>query len=109
LFPALFVIDTTNDERGMSPLKPIADHHGPSPLPAIPFDPLCFDHRQSDRGKATGGTLKALLLISLGWLTLIGLTVYPEAQLIGIAACSVALMARRQRESECRVIQASLR
>jgi hypothetical protein len=97
----------------MSPLRPVVarnyDYGGPGPLPAIRFDPLCFDHQKSDSGKAASGTLKALLLIPLGWLILVGLTLYPEAQLIGIAACSVALMARRQGESEYRVMRTSLR
>jgi hypothetical protein len=76
-------------------------HRGPGPLPAIPFRPIGFDQQPNLR---RASTVKALLLISLGWLALLGWSLYPEAQLIGIAACTLTLMMGRRAQSERTVI-----
>ena len=37
-----------------------------------------------------------LTIIGAGWALLVGIVVYPQAQIVGIAACAIALMLARK-------------
>jgi hypothetical protein len=50
------------------------------------------DMRPSRAGRSLAATVSDLALIALAWAIFIGLMMYPAAQIIGIAACAIALL-----------------
>lgn len=55
--------------------------------------------RTSRTGRTLAATIRDLVLIALAWAIFIGLVMYPAAQIIGIAACAVALLVGGGRRS----------
>jgi len=69
--------------------------HGPADvLCGAPFD---LDTRSSSGAKSSGftalaATIRDVILIALAWLVFIGVIFHPGVQIVGIAACALAVL-----------------
>jgi hypothetical protein len=68
--------------------------HGPANvLQGAPFDlDVRFSAKRPGAGRRLVGTIRDLILIALAWAIFIGVILHPAVQIVGIAACALALL-----------------
>jgi hypothetical protein len=68
--------------------------HGPANvLQGAPFDlDVRSAAKRAGAGSRLAGTIRDLMLIALAWTIFIGIILHPAVQLVGIAACALALL-----------------
>jgi hypothetical protein len=68
--------------------------HGPANvLQSAPFDlDVGFAAKRAGAGSRLAGTIRDLILIAFAWTIFIGVILHPGAQIVGIAACALALL-----------------
>jgi hypothetical protein len=72
-------------------MSAVYGHGSANVLQGAPFD---LDVRFAAKRVGSGliGTIRDLILIALAWTTFIGVILHPGVQIVGIAACALALL-----------------